>query len=150
MRKLKLKAKQREALIILFETEAPRHCKDCEGCCCSGCARNEAYLPTDKFERAKQCAVWDEQKGFLTAEGCALPRKKRSDVCLSFYCGRFSPAFECLVKEILEPGLYDRIQEYERKARHNRRESLKTLITQVRRDNLQARLESLTSYEKGV
>ncbi|MHC4121819.1 MAG: hypothetical protein ACYSWO_30475 [Planctomycetota bacterium] len=56
--------------------------------CCNGCAHNIGYLqavPAGAVETIK--ALWDNNAGFWTCNGCALPHEYRSRTCLSYQCG---------------------------------------------------------------
>jgi len=69
--------------------------------CCAGCADNFGYLnsiPVVAVETVK--AAWNEDTGFWTEKGCALPAEYRSRTCLVFQCehaaragGRVKPIF---------------------------------------------------------
>lgn len=57
-------------------------------CCCKGCQQAQGYLyelPEDHVEEIN--ALFSDETGFWRKEvGCTLPRKWRSDVCLSYNC----------------------------------------------------------------
>jgi len=62
-------------------------CKGCTHCCCNHCSGNGAYLLTNKLNELREEYPFDSETGFLTPTGCALPRQKRSMVCLHYICG---------------------------------------------------------------
>lgn len=66
-------------------------------CCCRGCAETEGYLttiPSEALETIKR--EYAEDTGFWRSTGCALPRKWRSSVCLSFRCQTNDPYDEAV------------------------------------------------------
>lgn len=76
--------KETDGLIDCSNTKSGKICK---GQCCSGCYANMGYLgavQTDKtrYYRGK----FTHPKGFLTENGCSLPREERSLICVGYFC----------------------------------------------------------------
>lgn len=60
------------------------------GGCCNSCATNDGYLyhhlSPKRLKAVKEQYEFDAKSGFLRPDGCALPREKRSYVCLDYVC----------------------------------------------------------------
>ena len=62
--------------------------------CCEefGCKKNSGFFEWDEIsffsieERKKILSLWDIKIGFQEVNGCILPRKLRSYICLSWAC----------------------------------------------------------------
>jgi hypothetical protein len=70
-------------------------------CCCNGCHNNKGYFSNIKIfkERAK-AYKFNKEKGFLTENGCSIPRELRSHVCLRFTCTKMEKKYSCNISGI--------------------------------------------------
>lgn len=89
--------------------DQPTPCPTCKQSCCAWC--NTGYLSEKQFQEAKKKYKWTpvdikttyepaHQLGryhgtidhgfFVAGEGCSIPVKERSQVCISYTCGKMN------------------------------------------------------------
>jgi hypothetical protein len=72
----------------LFNPFIEKYCKNCDSCCCARCFDAKGYhcLSNKKFGELTKKYKFDIKTGFLTSNGCILPRSLRSETCLRYIC----------------------------------------------------------------
>jgi hypothetical protein len=78
--------------------------KSSKMCCCAGCYYTMGYLDeipinlADISKIAKHFTIEDKQGFWRKDSGCILPRKYRSNVCLTYNCYSLSPEDRFLIR----------------------------------------------------